>query len=121
MPKPDAPINSGYDRAEREAWGAVGAVKIRVAGLRLFALSADRAYAAEPASFAEDAARYYWYPLIEHALAGEGLGWAGGPVAADGWYIIPYCAAGCCRPTGPFPNWPSALLYARREYLEGGL
>ena len=118
MPKPDAPIESDYDPAEREAWNTVGAITIYIAGLSLFVLPAERAYAVGPDSFVDDAARYYWYPLIEHALAGEELGWAGGPVAADGWYITPYCNPGCCRPEGPFSNWPAALQYARQEFLK---
>lgn len=121
MPEPDAPLKSGYAPAERKAWAEVGAARIRVAGISVFALSAKRAYGVETATFANEAARYYWYPLIEHALAGEEIGWAGGPVTADGWYIMPYCAAGCCRPDGPFASWPEALLYARQEYLESDL
>lgn len=66
----------------------------------------------------DEFARWYWNPEIDYQKKGARVGWEGGPVIKTGWYVHPFCTAGCCRPDGPYLTKEAALLISRRWVVE---
>ncbi len=60
---------------------------------------------------------WVWGPEVEFAEVGSNACWEHGVVTEAGWYVHPFCLAGCCRPAGPFGSRDEALLTHRRELL----
>lgn len=56
---------------------------------------------------------YYLDPEVIFARAGERDDFHGGPATLTGFYIVPFCDAGCCRPWGPFTSEAEAVQWCR--------
>ena len=62
-----------------------------------------------------------WSPTVEYAEVGSNPDWRCGAVTEAGWYTMPYCDPGCCRPRGPFSNKEDAILDYRRCFVASSL